>query len=192
MVVKRQMTAASAAIALLVIGAAAQAKVYDFTFVGQTYTISDGVFVTSNAANADGTHDIISATGTLVSSDLALPQGAFTMTPGNGANLTSSDGTEDYSNLYTPRAKSFADQGLQLQGQGLEINIYNAVNANFSGCGATDCLSAPNSPLYNPGDLGVVSITTVPEPASWAVMLIGLGAVGGAMRVSRRQRAIAA
>lgn len=35
------------------------------------------------------------------------------------------------------------------------------------------------------------SISAVPEPATWAMMILGMGAVGGAMRVRRRSVALA-
>ena len=40
--------------------------------------------------------------------------------------------------------------------------------------------------------VGGVSVTAVPEPATWAMMLIGFGGLGAAMRVSRRKQHAAA
>jgi hypothetical protein len=172
----------------------ASATVYDFTFVGSTYDITDGTFTTASTLNSDGTYNIVSASGDLTSSDSSLPQGAFTLVPGNGVSIPTTDGAEDYSNLYTPGAASFADNGLELAGAGgLEINIYNGPNAGFGGC-ASDCLSVPQAggSLYNPGDAGGVSITAVPEPATWAMMFLGFGGLGVAMRSQRRKLALAA
>ena len=42
------------------------------------------------------------------------------------------------------------------------------------------------------GNFNITSVTVnggVPEPASWAMMLLGMGVLGGALRVSRRQAA---
>lgn len=39
---------------------------------------------------------------------------------------------------------------------------------------------------------GVIAFAPVPEPASWATMLIGFGAIGTAMRRTRRNRGAAA
>ena len=38
---------------------------------------------------------------------------------------------------------------------------------------------------------GVQSIGVVPEPATWAMMLLGFGFVGGAMRSAKRRRKLA-
>jgi hypothetical protein len=170
---------------------AAQATTYDFTFVGSVFTISDGVFQTGSAVG-DGSYDIVSATGTLTSSGGA-PQGAFTLTPGNATlstYLATGDNTENYSNVYVPGAPDFGGAGLEVgNGSGLEVNIYNV--AAYPSCSGTDCLSTPNGggSLYNPGDAGVLTITPVPgapEPASWAIMLLGVGMLGATMRTARR------
>lgn len=179
-----------AAAALFLSASATQAEIYSFMFAGSHYAIADGTFTTTGPANADGSYDITSAAGTLTSTDFSLPQGTFSLTPGNGASLTTSDGQELYSNRYTPGATSFAGQGLEVQGTSFELNLYNAVNSGFGGCTATDCASVPGGSLYNPGDTGTVSIAAVPEPAMWSLMIIGLGMTGLAAR--RRSFAIAA
>jgi hypothetical protein len=179
---------AGTAVLSLAFAAGAQAKTYDFSFTGTTYDVANGVFTTANTANADGTYNITSATGTLTSTNSGLPQGAFTLYPGNGAFLTTSDGTEYYSNLYTPGSASFADQGAQFSGSTFELNIFNGVNAGFSAC-AGDCASVTQAggSLYNPGDLGTLSISAVPEPGVWAMMLAGVALMGAAIRFNRKR-----
>lgn len=177
------------AAATLLSASVTQADVYTFTFNGGNYIVADGNFTTTGPANADGTLNITSASGTLTSADASLPQGAFTLTPGNGMSLTTGDGYENYSNLYTPGATSFADQGLEVAGTGFELNLYNAVNSGYANCTATDCASVPGGSLFDPGDAGVVSIEAVPEPAMWSLMIIGFGMTGFAVR--RRSAAIA-
>ena len=45
------------------------------------------------------------------------------------------------------------------------------------------------NPPYNPGFEGIVgqAATAVPEPGVWALMILGMGAVGATMRRSRKQ-----
>ena len=40
------------------------------------------------------------------------------------------------------------------------------------------------------GNFNVSAIAAVPEPAAWAMMIVGIGAVGGSMRVRRRNAKI--
>ena len=49
-----------------------------------------------------------------------------------------------------------------------------------------------NGPSNQQGNiLDNVTLSSVPEPATWALMLIGFGGLGAAMRVSRRKAALA-
>lgn len=52
----------------------------------------------------------------------------------------------------------------------------------FSGIGTVDVRGGPPSRLS-------LAFSAVPEPGTWATMLIGFGAIGGAMRRRRRQAA---
>jgi hypothetical protein len=51
--------------------------------------------------------------------------------------------------------------------------------------------SVAGGPLYGPNGLGTFSVTApngaVPEPATWAMMILGMGAVGVAMRTAKRR-----
>ena len=65
----------------------------------------------------------------------------------------------------------------------------------YAHCDFQDGNGQPYGPWYSPGGAGfgdqlfVRAVADVPEPASWALMLIGFGAIGGAMR-SRRKVAV--
>jgi hypothetical protein len=170
--------AAAVVVAGLMFSTGAKATLYDFTFSGSVYNVI-GSFTTSGLENGDGTFDITSATGFFSSAILGDPQGAFTLYPGNGVSVPDASGLTNFSNLYAPGAPSFADNGILIQGLGFIVGIYNGPNANFATC-IGDCASNENQggPLYNPGDQGVVSITAVPEPATWAMMLLGFVGLG--------------
>lgn len=67
---------------------------------------------------------------------------------------------------------------------------YTEYTFSFTGTGSdTITLGLRNDPSYDALD-NVVVAASVPEPAAWATMLLGVGAIGFAMR--RRTRAIAA
>ncbi|HEX4739824.1 MAG TPA: PEPxxWA-CTERM sorting domain-containing protein [Caulobacteraceae bacterium] len=59
----------------------------------------------------------------------------------------------------------------------------DSVSLNLQGLGV---------PSANDIVVADVSFGGVPEPASWALMLLGVGAVGGALRLSRRRDAVTA
>jgi hypothetical protein len=58
--------------------------------------------------------------------------------------------------------------------------------------GLPDALGFNNPPGYYNDNTGsfTVSIGGVPEPSTWAMMLVGVGLMGVALRASRRQRAV--
>ncbi len=176
--------AVTAALAAIATVGAARAATFDFTFVGANFSITDGVF-TTGAKNADGSYQITSATGDLTSIDPSQPSGLFSLYPGaadsSSGQLGTSDGQYVYTNVYTLGSKSFDGQGMMIQGSDFEVSIYNGSNAGYEPCGTGDCLSTPGA-YYNPGDQGVVTITAVPEPAAWALMLTGFGLAGFALR----------
>lgn len=63
--------------------------------------------------------------------------------------------------------------------------------ATFVATGSTATLSFTGSALPGDGGVGIdaISVTAVPEPATWAMMIGGFGLVGGAMRRRPAKRA---
>jgi len=185
MYVRNLMTGVSLATALLAADVA-RAAVYDFTLTGVANDVT-GQFTTSGPANADGTFDITSASGVI--SGL----GAFTLTPGNGESLSGAGGAVTYSNLYTPGSPGFAFNGLEVQGTSFDANLYDGLDAGFPAC-TSACLSLPEvgGADYNPGEIGVLTITAVPEASTWLLIMLGVFGLGAALRRSRAQLALAA
>ena len=57
----------------------------------------------------------------------------------------------------------------------------------YSGTEAAPVFTAGETFTLTAGETtGTLSITTVPEPATWAIMLAGFAGLGGALRVRRR------
>lgn len=69
---------------------------------------------------------------------------------------------------------------------------YHSPNSGWSITGADATLNLQNS---DPNPLTFILVGTavaVPEPATWSLMLAGLAGLGGALRLSRKQAALAA
>jgi len=58
------------------------------------------------------------------------------------------------------------------------------------GTGVPDFFTAQLAPEATQEEFGI-SVSAVPEPATWAMMIIGFGAIGGAMRSTRRKQQVA-
>ena len=187
-------TIMASAVALAAMGAsAAYADTYDFTFLSLdgVYSINDGVFTT------DASNNILSASGDLTApaSELnGVTSASFTL-----ATPASSDNNDEaYDNIYDPVNNDFSGNGVGLllaDGAGDDIaTIY--LSSGYCAPLALDCLSvSPTANAgdgnWNPGDPGTLTITAVPEPATWAMLLLGFFGIGFMMRGSRRKDAVA-
>jgi PEP-CTERM motif len=83
-----------------------------------------------------------------------------------------------------------------------QSGMFDTPDSVYDIVGAQVYSGSESNPTFTPGvytasDMnrdylgGTLTITAVPEPASWALMLIGLGALGAALRTSRRAPAAA-
>lgn len=140
---------------------------------------------TSNAVNALGGYDILAASGTI---DGAAVLG---LKPNPNQPNPYSDGQYTYDNvLYT--------SGPALDGPGLVVTTAT-LKFNFGfDSGSYFAISTDGSTrLNNQGHVvtnfklseGIASLSAVPEPAAWAMMVVGFGFAGTAMR--RRRTAVA-
>jgi len=165
---KNSVKLAAAVLAMALAAGSADAAVYDFSFIGQTNFDVTGRFTT------DASNNITSASGTVTSAG-PYASGAFTFTgPGAGAG-----GSEDWSNTYNSTSQIFTGNGLGIVISGQFASLYNGVSAGYSLCTGT-CLSVQYAPgaLWNPGDLGKLTVTGVPEFSTWAMMLAGFAGLG--------------
>jgi hypothetical protein len=90
--------------------------------------------------------------------------------------------------------------GVSLGGQTQDTQVLHDVNHGFTGwmhetmvftaTGSSEVLSflANSTPVGTPpyALLDGVSVTAVPEPATWAMMILGVGGIGGLARLRRR------
>ncbi len=56
------------------------------------------------------------------------------------------------------------------------------VTFNFTGSDVIKSAKLYNSPTTNAFEIDTMAIAAVPEPATWAMMILGFGLIGGAMR----------
>jgi hypothetical protein len=156
-------------IALAVVGVA-HADVYDFSFTGAGVSGS-GDFVTGGGASPQ---TVTSASGTIFDSNVGA--GPFTIT-----GLSTYAGADNL--LYA--SQPYVDFG----GISVTTNTGGAFNFGLGGNGLYGLIL--NNSVNNPGG-GVDyptgstniswTVTQVPEPATWALMIIGFAGLGAALR----------
>jgi PEP-CTERM motif len=178
MIVKT-LTAIGAALALCAIASSASAATFLFSF-----TSNDGADSASGtlqaSANGDGTYTATSGTITSFGSVTDNGSGVLVADAAAPAPSLSPSGFFIYDDQLLPGQNPLiTNNGLEFAVGGAEINIFS----NGAGPGTYQ--------LYNNNGnnvLGDFALTAgaVPEPANWALMLVGFGSMGVAMRSRRR------
>lgn len=172
------------AAALCAVAASAEAKVYDFSFTGNGVS-GNGVITTADSSSASS---VTSVTGSV--SDSFVGPGVFSIT-----GLSSYAAAD---NILYPTAQPFVDYG----GVSFTTDTGGAFNLGLGGGGLYGLVlnSSVNNPVGygnggadNPGSVNIsMNVVAVPEPATWAAMLLGFGGIGAAMRSARRRQAVLA
>ena len=157
--------AAVTATALLVAGSVS-ATTLDFTFSNATDSAT-GQFTTSNGAYP---LTITGITGTF-----------------DGSAITGLSGYAAADNtIYQPTPFYFSLGGVSFTSAGGAYNIYAYNGGDYLLKSSVDPVGLPQN-----GQLLTVATISVPEPATWAMMLVGFGFAGAVARTSRK-RALAA
>ena len=191
--------AAGAVAALATSGGAAQAStwVIDYTAnnVGDTPFSAVVDVVASDVLNAVNGYDVLSVSGNVDGDviDHLVPN------PNQPTQATSPDGLFYYDNVVWPgAAQELSNPGILFTGvSGTEYNLfaddathyelYTAVNGSWSNHSYGAITMAQT---FNQGGFDRDTITGVPEPAAWALMILGFGGIGAVLR--RRRAAFAA
>ena len=183
--------AGAAALAALVLAAApVQAATEMFSFSDSTDGIfANGSFLTSNTANADGTFDIISITGNVIDDRSKAPNPVPDTIMTLIANPSDPTPTVADGFIYDNHTPLNTNGVLF---QGASGAIYNLWSNGGPSNDAAGELYTYGGPVANFDAHGTLDVGPVPEPAAWAMMLVGFGALGGALRYARRKQALAA
>lgn len=195
---KKLYTFVAAVLATLAVPAAAQVTLYD-----QTNLANQSVTPINLSFTADSANTTLNFQGYNVPGSTTLVN-LFLVLSGTNPVLGGSNNLLDNSFTYTPAASNpFASQ--------VQTGIYDTRNLNFGGftAGSYDTFSQTIATtvgtsyrlgfsLSNVGTPGnglrittgnLAAVAAVPEPGTWAMMLLGFGAMGVAVR--RRRKTIA-
>lgn len=174
---------AAAAIAAVAAPLSCEAKTVAFEFETATIDVT-GNATLSDVVNAAGGYDVESISGSV---DWLGGSAAISGLVNNPSQPWADDnGTWIYDNVVFPAAPFLDNPGVLFAAGAYDYNVYAV--------GSTYYLST-NNPVgvYNPGEaiLRGNDPPAVPEPATWAMMLVGFAGLGfGGYRATRKSAAL--
>lgn len=156
----------------------ADAAAYTFSFTNGANVYASGGLTTSDTLNGDNAYDILSISGAV---DGVAITGLYTgpQTPFSYVNELRTQQSDPLLGLL----------GFGVVSGGVGYNLYEAQTTGFGGTPAN-----PDG-IYNGATranrIGVFALSAaVPEPATWAIMLVGFGGLGAMLRRRRGQVAL--
>ncbi len=179
------------------VAAPAEAATVKFDFTMNGNSRANGVFEYDDAKTGELTfEDLTSFSLTTVGGAIAMDDGTTQSFPSFTYSLTDVLGMSNRYFGFDATARTLLAGTFDGFAYPLVFAAYNdtATNgflidffANNSGGGSVTDFAAGYQDGYN----GVSLAASVPEPASWALMLAGFAMVGGATRYRRRQQCVA-
>ncbi len=167
---------------------ATAAQVYDWTFTNTSNVVEASGTLTASTPD-NGGFDVTALHGFVNDPTVGVDGPITSFTPGPG-----DDGIFAWDNVVYTSTPHLDNLGLLFDAGGQEVNIYNATGACCSiiypGVFPNGDITAGSSNNYG-GDAGTFNMTAVPEPATWALMLFGVGMVGAGLRMARRNNPVA-
>ena len=154
--------------ALIVLGLASVSQPALAAIYLVDYTSASGVFsgvvTTTDTADSNGFYKITSFTG-----------------QEDGADITWHPGDLPQNDLFKPTASYFSPYGTVYSVGSVYYYLYQ-----YDGKPVIEGVGDATS--YRPAYVTSFSVTAVPEPATWAMMIGGFALIGGAMRQRRQVR----
>ena len=185
MKIKAFLAGAAATATLVLTAASAQAATEVFKFSDYVDGIfASGTFVVDNTPNAHGTYDITGVSGTVLNGSLATPVVDPIM--GVVGDPNTPDPVVNFGFIYD-NVTPLNTNGVLFSG--MSNAIYN-LWSNGGTAGELYTYGLPGVPAFDAK--GTLSVGSVPEPTTWAMMLMGFSALGGALRAGRRRTVLAA
>jgi hypothetical protein len=177
----KKMLLAAAIAAAIFAPAMADAAVYSFTFESfDAELTATGEMAVNTAGEITGVSGVISGlaneTITAVTTNPNFPGAAY-----------SPDGSFIYNNLYHASGMAFDIDGLLFvtaQNPGGYWNLWGTSPGNYS---LWESVGSYNYPI---AESGALSVTTVPEPSTWAMMLLGFAGLGYASWRAQQKSAV--
>ena len=171
----RRLFCAVAALGALVVASAAQASDYSFSFSAAGGSSGDitatGVIDLANTPKSDGSYLATRITGSV-----------------NGVGITGLSTYAAADNDVSTRAPYFDLSGLSFSTATIgDFNVYSTGSGDVALRSTIDPVGYPS----NGSPVTTISLTPVsgaPEPSAWALMLGGVGVLGGLLRVAQARR----